>query len=103
MEPLSAFPLISDLETCEMDSRALIRGLARGDTPRRLEDPRAVYMTAWLSFEICRGLPDIQFLVEWSVQLPAPHCFPREVAMEVVETRRLELLTPSLQRRCSSN
>jgi hypothetical protein len=56
-----------------------------------------------LTFESSRGLPDIRFLVPVQVQQLVSLALCPEPNDEVVETRRLELLTLSLQRRCSSD
>ncbi len=86
-------------------SRALIRGSSRSpDKPRRLEVSRAVYRQPFGSF-------DVPGSTRYSVPacvLGAVGCSLRGLceavaSREVVETRRLELLTLSLQRRCSSN
>jgi hypothetical protein len=69
---------------------------ARGTSSRH-------YDSGWGTCESLRGLPDLQFVVEASVQLTflGATSFARKAG--VVETRRLELLTLSLQRRCSSD
>jgi hypothetical protein len=55
-----------------------------------------------LLFESVRGLPDLQFRCQVCGQQSAfLIAFARPAGL--VETRRLELLTLSLQRRCSSN
>jgi hypothetical protein len=85
--------------TCRLETTD--QGIALVDTHRRLEVSRAVGGTAW----ILRVSPGS---TRYSVGCSAfgagflPRYWPLDRG-EVVETRRLELLTLSLQRRCSSN
>ena len=86
-------------------SSPLINGSVVVDTQRRLEDARAARRLP-VFLRGCRGLPDIQFdFLGCSAQFSAPLRLPVPLAptVKMVETRRLELLTLSLQRRCSSS
>ena len=75
-------------------------GLGHHKTARR---PRAVVpISRGVLFESIRGLPDIRLVVHVCGLQTAYLCCGRCTA-GLVETRRLELLTLSLQRRCSSN
>ena len=79
-----------------------IRGQPVGDTTRRLEDSSRLDDQPGLLFESVRGLPDLQFHRQVCGQQTA-YLASCPVLAGLVETRRLELLTLSLQRRCSSN
>ena len=101
--PLRAGPAIRWSVTSSRSSSPLIRRWRAGglDTHRRLEVTRAVWDSRG-SCECCRGLPDIRLAGSGSKQgwfLLLRRSGGREM---VVETRRLELLTLSLQRRRSS-
>jgi|GraSoiStandDraft_8_1057269.scaffolds.fasta_scaffold18575_1 hypothetical protein len=75
------------------------------DTRRRLEDlPRSRLTEQRLGCSVVPGSTRaLQFigLVRPCAGLDPPPCVRR--SKELVETRRLELLTLSLQRRCSAN
>jgi hypothetical protein len=92
--------LVGDLET--FASRALSGSSMSLDRTKRLEGPRAVSDSRSPSDA---GVYPI-FISDAEVRTSSS--FPLELARvvrlpEVVETRRLELLTLSLQRRCSSS
>jgi hypothetical protein len=97
---ISSDPLVDDLQRSGWSSR--IRGSPVVDTTRRLEDLEPSAAQPGLLFESAWGLPDIQFHRQVCGQQTFILVW-RSVAAGLVETRRLELLTLSLQRRCSSN
>ena len=75
-----------------------------GDTRRRLEDlPRSRLLISAVGARSSRGPPgDLQFSVSAALRRNGSSAVGF-VSDQVVETRRLELLTLSLQRRCSAN
>ena len=71
------------------------------DTQRRLEDlPRSRLLNSALGFGRPGVHPESSIIEE---VLPCAGSDPPLRGLEMVETRRLELLTLSLQRRCSAN
>ena len=77
------------------------QGLDGGDMERRLEDQPANRRGCRLGPEVVSGFnPSYSVSRVWCRL--AQFCF-LPLAFGVVETRRLELLTLSLQRRCSAN
>ena len=99
----SSGPLVGDLERLLEPTD---QGIPAGpDTRRRLEDSlEPSCETAVGPCESLRGLPDLQFdCARGLVQCRYLSAAVRSGLSGVVETRRLELLTLSLQRRCSSS